>query len=1097
MKSSYAGLQKLLLCGLMLFASTPAQAQITPDNTLGAESSRLTPNVTINAAAADRIDGGATRGSNLFHSFSQFNINNAQRVYFGNPTVIKNIISRVTGGQASNILGVLGVNGGANLFLINPNGIIFGQNAELDVRGSFIGTTANALKFGEQGNFSATNPAAPPLLTVNPSALLYNQINPGGITNRAQLNNSGSPEQGSRFLVGGNITFDRGGVFVVGNRLELGGLAGAGVVGLSGSGNELQLNFPAGVPRADVVVQNNAAAFATKGGAIIVNARNLNLSGNSFINTTLLAGEGNPGSPAGDVVINATGAVTVDGNKSFIISGDENSLGDSGNITVDAQSIGLNNQSRIDTTSQKNRGSIRLNAIEDVTLDGRSLISTFGTPTSIGNSGDITVNARNINLSNGSAINSGIIGQGRSGRTTLKATDAIALASGSSIYSSSIASAFGGTNSEASGDIEIAARTLSLDGQKTSISSTNLDEGRAGDIRITTDDSIKLNQTTGISSATRGQGDAGNIQLQTRVLTLSNASYIQTATAGQGNSGNLLVNASDSVTLSGTGVVNQPDGEKIAGSNLSTGALGSGNSGQITINTGRLSIGDGGNIITSATPTSGRGGDLTINASDLVEFVGATPNDVYSAIDTSTSGSGNAGNVTINTGRLSIRSGAVLAMNTFSGSTGQGGNLTVNASDAVELVGASPVDSFNSVLRTTSAGSGNAGRISIDTRRLSLSNGALIIASTLGSGRGGNININATDSIEIAANPADTDTPDGIFTSTVGSGDAGDLSLRTQRLSVRNGGAVTARTIGGTGRGGNVNINASDSVEVVGISNDGQFPSLLSVRSQGEGAAGNISVNSPRLRIQDRGAVTAESSTVDGGNINLNTAQLLLRRNGAISATAGGAQAAGNGGNIRINSDFIIAVLNENSDISANAFQGRGGNVQISTQGIFGIQARSKLSPQTSDITASSELGVSGQVSITEPNVQPDQGLVELPGQILDASNQIAQACPNGATAKRPLGEFVVTGRGSLPPNPLELLAGTTSLSPLASVDGEAPANRAPQTSSSSATTAIPNPIVEAQGWVKTADGKIVLVAFAPQATPSATTTQATCAVFK
>ena len=352
-----------------------------------------------------------------------------------------------------------------------------------------------------------------------------------------------------------------------------------------------------------------------------------------------------------------------------------------------------------------------------------------------------------------------------------------------------------------------------------------------------------------INSATNGQGNSGNIQLQTRSLTLSNGGYIDINTIGAGNSGDLLVNALDSITLSGIGVFNPADGESfISGSSLSTDALGSGNSGQLTINTGRLRIQDGGYIVTRTRPESGQGGKLTINASEAVEVVGADPNSVFSTIDTSTSGTGDAGDLTIKTGRLSIRDGAFVSTGALPGSTGQGGDLTVIASDSVEIVGASPVDEFNSVLTTVSAGSGNAGRISIDTRRLSLGNGASIKASTGGLGRGGDIDINAADSVEIEANPADTDTADGIFTSTVGSGNAGHLSLRTQRLSIRDGGAVSASAgLGSTGRGGDVTINASDLVEVVGISNDGRLASFLSVRSRGEGAAGDITLTFSRL----------------------------------------------------------------------------------------------------------------------------------------------------------------------------------------------------------------------------------------------------------
>ncbi|MBD2603784.1 filamentous hemagglutinin N-terminal domain-containing protein [Scytonema hofmannii FACHB-248] len=118
----------LLLCSFLALPNSPVIAQITPDNTLGAESSRLTPNALINGGNADKIEGGAQRGSNLFHSFSQLNVGNGQRVYFGNPSGVENILTRVTGGNASNIFGTLGVDGAANLFLINPNGILFGQN---------------------------------------------------------------------------------------------------------------------------------------------------------------------------------------------------------------------------------------------------------------------------------------------------------------------------------------------------------------------------------------------------------------------------------------------------------------------------------------------------------------------------------------------------------------------------------------------------------------------------------------------------------------------------------------------------------------------------------------------------------------------------------------------------------------------------------------------------------------------------------------------------------------------------------------------------------------------------------------------------------
>nr|WP_315897231.1 filamentous hemagglutinin N-terminal domain-containing protein [Coleofasciculus chthonoplastes] len=151
-----------------------ASAQILPDHTLGAESSRITR---VNEVR-ELIEGGAIRGSNLFHSFEAFNVSEGQEAYFANPVGIESIFSRVTGNDPSAILGTLGINGGANLFFLNPNGIIFGENAQLDIRGSFVASTANRLVFDNGVEFSATNPESAPLLTINLTPGLQYGANP-------------------------------------------------------------------------------------------------------------------------------------------------------------------------------------------------------------------------------------------------------------------------------------------------------------------------------------------------------------------------------------------------------------------------------------------------------------------------------------------------------------------------------------------------------------------------------------------------------------------------------------------------------------------------------------------------------------------------------------------------------------------------------------------------------------------------------------------------------------------------------------------------------------------------------------------------------
>jgi len=168
-------LASLVFCGTV-FLGRAAVAQLTPDSTLGPENS-LVNSGTINGLPAQLINGGATRGPNLFHSFQDFNVRALERVYFTNPNGIANILTRVTGTNLSNIQGTLGVTGGANLFLLNPNGILFGPNAKLDIAGSFVASTAESLIFADGSEFSATNPDTPPLLTVNvATGLQYGSI---------------------------------------------------------------------------------------------------------------------------------------------------------------------------------------------------------------------------------------------------------------------------------------------------------------------------------------------------------------------------------------------------------------------------------------------------------------------------------------------------------------------------------------------------------------------------------------------------------------------------------------------------------------------------------------------------------------------------------------------------------------------------------------------------------------------------------------------------------------------------------------------------------------------------------------------------------
>lgn len=313
----------LAISGAIATVGDRAQAQITPDATLGGESSIVTPrdpNLPV-----DVISGGAIRAANLFHSFLGFNVSEGRGAYFYSPNAnIQNILARVTGSSRSEILGTLGTfgNSNPNLFLINPNGIIFGPNASLNIGGSFVGTTANAVFLGDTGIFSASESARSNLLTVNPSALFFNSVSRSEIVNRSTATTTvlEAPTIGlqvpnglSLLLVGGDVRLEGGSLNALGGRVELAGVAGAGTVGLNVDSNNLSLSFPPEVPRADVSLTNGAivGVFAGGGGSIAINAQNLDILGGSGLIAGTAPGQGSLDSQAGDITLNATGTIAV------------------------------------------------------------------------------------------------------------------------------------------------------------------------------------------------------------------------------------------------------------------------------------------------------------------------------------------------------------------------------------------------------------------------------------------------------------------------------------------------------------------------------------------------------------------------------------------------------------------------------------------------------------------------------------------------------------------------------------------------------------------------------------------------------------------
>jgi large exoprotein involved in heme utilization and adhesion len=410
------------------------------------------------------------------------------------------------------------------------------------------------------------------------------------------------------------------------------------------------------------------------------------------------------------------------------------------------------------------------------------------------------------------------------------------------------------------------------------------------------------------------------------------------------------------------------------------------------------------------------------------------------------------------TGQLSILNGGVLASTSFGPSgTGNSGHVTVNASGIVDVSGVESIFRQPSIL---SAGAGNAGAgatLTINTPRLLVRGGGSVNTATLANGRAGNLIVNASDSVEVSgqipgslnrfstigsfAKRTDPTLAQLLGLPPVPTGGSGDVTINTGRLSVTDG-------------------------------------AVIDVRNDGPGNGGTLRVNANSIFLDTQGSITATTISGEGGNINLNVRDvLLLRNNSPITASAAG---TGNGGNIRINTSSLVAVPNENSDIRADSVNARGGNVTINTSGLFGIEFRDRNTP-LSDITATgASTELSGTVKINVQDVDPARGLAQLPTEVVNASDQIAQACRDVRGSS-----FVVTGRGGLPPTPQQALGDDPRWRDWRTPDV---VSRQPNASGNATLSPLANlrstktALVEATGWVIEPDGKVILTATAPNA---------------
>ena len=930
----------LTILAAYTFSGESAKAQIQPDATLPNNSS------VIPLGPLKIINGGTRAGNNLFHSFSEFSLPTANIAYFNNALDIANIFSRVTGGNPSNINGILAANGSTNLFFLNPNGIILGPNTQLNIGGSFISTTANSIGFGSQGNFNATIPNDPSLLTINPSFFQYDRaatqpansievrgnlfVNSGKSILLVGGNSTPNSQSTGRILIDGTIN---GFLIAREGRIEIGGLSAPGIIGLERDANNpglMSLSFPQNVEKIDVSLLNRVAldVRGNNGGAVAISARQLNVK-ESVIVAGIANNAGFPGAKAGDISLNATEAKL---DISILINQvSRQSIGDGGNINIAAQRLNLTGGTQIAsaTAGRGNTGNVTIKVSENINLDGQrsnGVPSTIGSVAALGsegNGGNVEITTGTLNVTNGGQIQAATSGRGNAGNATIVASNSINLDGEGKIGASAIGSVVSPGAVGNGGMLSLTAPTLNLT-NGAQIQASTLGRGNAGSLRIFASNSVNLDGQGSQGASVIASpvepgavGNGGNLEINTDTLNITNGAQIQAATFGRGNAGNVKIAASNTINLDGQ---THRGASGIAGS-VQPGAVGNG--GNLEINTGSLNVTNGAGIDAS-TFGQGNAGNVRIYTRNSITLDGDSGIN-SSVTDT---GVGNGGEIEVSTGMLNIKNGSGIQVTTFG--QGNGGNIAVTARDRITLDGDSGISSS-----VQKSGVGNGGNIEVSTGTLDVMNGAEINAATFGQGNGGNIAVTTRDRITL---DGDSGISSSVQQSGVGNG--GNIEVSTGTLDVTNGAAISAGT-SGQGDGGNITIAARDRITLDGTSDRGNSRIDSSVQNSGVGNGGNIEVSTGTLDVTNGAQISAATfGQGNGGNIAVTTRDRITLdgtsdRFAAAIGTSVEPGGVGNGGDITIWAP-ILNITNRAFVRTDNFGTGDAGDiVQISARTLY------------------------------------------------------------------------------------------------------------------------------------------------------------------
>jgi filamentous hemagglutinin family protein len=963
---------RLGIVALLTFCVHPLFGGVVLDGSFGKSGALPGPNFMIQANFGKQV------GGNLFQSFNQFNVNSTESATFSGPSTIHNILARVTSGSASSIDGAINSSiQGANLFFLNPAGVVFGQHAQINVSGSFAVSTANYLKLADGGRFNTSLGGGDVLTSAPVSAFGFLNSAPGSVSIAGAVDVSGNrvPDltvaaARSFSIIAGDIAMSGGQINGEGSRVNLVSVKSPGEVALDATNINSTVDVAQFTALGTIKLTNFAFVDTSgaAGGPVVIRAENLTLDGSGIRSDTFgptqggrididiggrmeitnrgfIAADTQGNGNAGSVAVRATDLRITDGGS---VSTDTFGIGKGGDVTVTAGSFLLDGSSssgilsaiNAGTAGDGNAGNVTICAT-DLRMTNSSTISTstFG----VANGGNVTVIAGSF-LIDASGIEAITEGAGTAGSVAVRA-DRLRIADGGSIHTSSL---FGQGKG---GDVMVTAGSLVIDGVFSGIfADTESGNGNAGsiavratDLRITDDGAISAE-----SSATfqPNSGDAGSISVQATNLSITDGGYISSATSSDGNGGDvtvtatsLLVNAGESFHFHQTGIFAD--------------TTGAGNAGSVTVRANDFRITGGGQISTNTgeflTGELGKAGDVTVIADSLL--IDGPDSGIFA--DTVTGGA--AGNIALRVTDLRITNFGGIATSTSG--KGNGGNVNVTA-DSLLIDGEAFIAAGTRGNEVT--GGANAGSVTVRATELRITGGGAISTSTFGTGNGGNVNVTA-DSLFIDGAPGPLFLRSGIFAeaSEGSSGTAGSVAVQATDLTITGGGEISSSTFG-DGNGGTVNVTA-ESLSIDGSTNGFQkipvaFTGIAATSQAGaKGDAGTVTINVDHaLSILGGGQIsTSTFSSGDAGNVDIHAGSISMNSLADIANNATGIfsrsekSATGNAGDVTLTVNGALNIV-AGSFISTAAFNsGKGGDITIQAGSLLIDNSLTDGSPTT------------------------------------------------------------------------------------------------------------------------------------------------------